>query len=597
MVVIGKKKYQSGEGAQFMSRKAALKKLQLSLTDFRRLCILKGIYPREPRNRKRAQKGEPGIKILYHKKDIQFLIHEPIIWKLRDYKIFNKKIAKAKALRDFSNMKRYLNNHPTLKLDHIVKERYPTFIDALRDLDDCLTLCFLFSTFPSLTHIPRDQSILCRRLSIEFLHAVIAAKALRKVFVSIKGYYYQAEIKGQTITWIVPHHFCFEPQAKNQVDFKIMSIFVEFYITMLGFVNYRLYHTLNLYYPPKLTAAENNDKILVDEEAYVSERIGALNVPLVTLDPSVQSAEDEELEMDQFTNEGDATKLEEAKLEAEKVKKLKTLFKGLKVFLNREVPREPLVFILRCFGAEVSWDKLLFVGATFDESDETITHHVVDRPSMTKQYISRYYVQPQWVFDSVNARELMPVEKYLMGCVLPPHLSPFSDSRHDQAYIPPEERALMDSDFKLTNDAGESDEESETEDEEEGEKAEGEDLQDSDEESEQKKDEEANDAEMSSAEKEKQQDRLKKKKEMKVKTGAVTKENPWEKNRQEKQEYRLRERMIKKKHRNLYRSMMKGREERSKQIWLLRKKRRLHDAAEKEKRKEERKQKKSKPIE
>ena len=597
MVVIGKKKYQSGEGAQFMSRKAALKKLQLSLTDFRRLCILKGIYPREPRNRKRAQKGEPGIKILYHKKDIQFLIHEPIIWKLRDYKIFNKKIAKAKALRDFSNMRRYLNNHPTLKLDHIVKERYPTFVDALRDLDDCLTLCFLFSTFPSLTHIPRDQSLLCRRLSIEFLHAVIAAKALRKIFVSIKGYYYQAEIKGQTITWIVPHHFCFEPQARNEVDFKIMSIFVEFYITMLGFVNYRLYHTLNLHYPPKLTAGENSDRILVDEEAYVSERIGALNVPLVTLDPSVQSAEDEELEMDQFANEGDATKLEEAKLEAEKVKKLKTLFKGLKVFLNREVPREPLVFILRCFGAEVSWDKLLFVGATFDESDETITHHVVDRPSMTKQYISRYYVQPQWVFDSVNARELMPVEKYLMGCVLPPHLSPFSDSRHDQAYIPPEERALMDSDFKLTNDAGESDEESETEDEAEGEKAEGKDLQDSDEESEQKNDEEANDAEMSSAEKEKQQDRLKKKKEMKVKTGAVTKENPWEKNRQERQEYRLRERMIKKKHRNLYRSMMKGREERSKQIWLLRKKRRLHDAAEKEKRKEERKQKKSKPIE
>lgn len=156
-------------------------------------------------------------------------------------------------MKDFATVKKYLSNHPTLKLDHIVKERYPTFIDALRDLDDCLTLCFLFSTFPSLSHIPRDQSLLCRRLTIEFLHAVIAAKALRKVFISIKGYYYQAEIKGQTITWIVPHHFCFEPQAKNEVDFKVMSTFVEFYIVMLGFVNYRLYHTLNLHYPPKLT--------------------------------------------------------------------------------------------------------------------------------------------------------------------------------------------------------------------------------------------------------------------------------------------------------------------------------------------------------
>ncbi|XP_076289348.1 pescadillo homolog isoform X1 [Lasioglossum baleicum] len=590
MVVIGKKKYQSGEGAQFMSRKAALKKLQLSLNDFRRLCILKGIYPREPRNRKRAQKGEPGIKTLYHKKDIQFVMHEPIIWKMREYKVFHKKVAKAKALREFSDMKRYLNNHPTLTLDHIVKERYPTFIDALRDLDDCLTLCFLFSTFPSLKHIPRDQSLLCRRLSIEFLHAVISAKALRKVFVSIKGYYYQAEIKGQTINWIVPHHFCFEPQAKNEVDFKLMSIFVEFYIIMLGFVNFRLYHTLNLYYPPKLTSSENTEKTLVDEEVYVSERISALNLPLIALDPSVQTAEDEELEMDQFASQGgDTTKVEEAKAEAEKIKKLKTLFKGLKVFLNREVPREPLVFVLRCFGAEVSWDKLLFVGATFDETDETITHQIVDRPSMSKQYISRYYVQPQWVFDSVNARELMPVEKYLMGCILPPHLSPFSDSRHDQTYIPPEARALMDHDFKL------NDEESASEEEDDDEKADGESKNDQGDEVE--IEEEDDDEQIpSKAEDKKEQKRLQKKKAMKVKSGTVTKEDPWERNRQERQEYRLRERMIKKKHRNLYRSMMKGREERSKEIWLLRKKRRIHDETAKQKRKEERKQKKTTPV-
>ncbi|XP_016911382.1 pescadillo homolog [Apis cerana] len=596
MVVIGKKKYQSGEGAQFMTRKAALKKLQLTLTDFRRLCILKGIYPREPRNRKRAQKGDPSIKILYHKKDIQFLMHEPIIWKLREFKIFNKKVGRARALREFSDMKRYLDNHPTLKLDHIVKERYPTFIDALRDLDDCLTLCFLFSTFPSLNHIPRDQSLLCRRLTVEFLHAVIAAKALRKVFVSIKGYYYQAEIKGQIITWIVPHHFSFEPQAKNDVDFKIMSIFVEFYIVMLGFVNYRLYHSLNLYYPPKLTTNDNSEKILVDEEVYVSERIAALNVPLVNLDPTLQNIEDEELEIDKFTNEGDATNMEEIRIEAEKIKKLKTLFKGLKFFLNREVPREPLVFILRCFGAEVSWDKLLFVGATFDENDETITHHIVDRPNMTKQYISRYYVQPQWIFDSVNAKELLPVEKYLIGCVLPPHLSPFSNNQQDQTYIPPEERALMDPEFKLNN---EEEDESEEEVEENKEENNENEVQKNDltKNSEEKIEarESSGDLETTIDEKEQQRNRLKNK--MKVKTGEVIKEDPWEKKRQERQEYRLRERMIKKKHRNLYRSMMEGRKERAKEIWLLRKKRRLHDTAEKQKRKEERKQKKVKITE
>lgn len=74
---------------------------------------------------------------------------------------------------------------------------------------------------------------------------------------------------------------------------------------------------------------------------------------------------------------------------------------------------------------------------------------------------------------------------------------------------------------------------------------------------------------------------------MKVQTGEIVKENPWRKAQLEKQEYRLREKMIKKKHRKLYKSMMKGREERAKEIWLLRKKRRIHDTKEKEKRKEQ----------
>ncbi|KAL6264865.1 hypothetical protein P5V15_005077 [Pogonomyrmex californicus] len=603
MVVIGKKKYQSGEGAQFMTRRAALRKLQLTLKDFRKLCILKGIYPREPRNRKRAQKGEPGIKTLYHKKDIQFLMHEPIIWQLREYKIFNRRIGRAKAMKDFAKVRRYLNNHPVLKIDHIVKERYPTFIDALRDLDDCLTLCFLFSTFPSLAHIPRDQSLLCRRLTIEFLHAVIVAKALRKVFVSIKGYYYQAELKGQTITWIVPHHFCFEPQTKDEVDFKVMSTFVEFYIVMLGFVNYRLYHTLNLHYPPKLTNSGNIEKTLVDEEAFVSERISALNVSLVNLDSSLPEVEDD-IELDQFSNETDAAKVEAAKAEAEKIRKLKNLFKGLKIFINREVPREPLVFILRCFGGEVSWDKLLFVGATFDENDETITHQIVDRPSISKQYISRFYVQPQWVFDSVNARELLPVEKYLMGVVLPPHLSPFTENRQDQTYIPPEERALMDPDYKLNNmetDSEEDEKDEEVDDKNKNKKEEIEAKNDlssgSEEEEEEEKDDDNNMQITEEKEKEKKkQNQLQKKKKMKVQAGEIIKENSWEKARQEKQEYRLREKMIKKKHRKLYKSMMKGREERAKEIWLLRKKRRIHDAKEKEKRKEQRKANKNKSV-
>lgn len=54
-------------------------------------------------------------------------------------------------------------------------------MDALRDLDDALSMCFLFSTFPRTGKCHVQTIQLCRRLAVEFLHYVIAARALRKV--------------------------------------------------------------------------------------------------------------------------------------------------------------------------------------------------------------------------------------------------------------------------------------------------------------------------------------------------------------------------------------------------------------------------------
>jgi hypothetical protein len=46
------KKGLRGAAALYVSRSRAITRLQISLKDFRRLCILKGIYPREPSNRR-----------------------------------------------------------------------------------------------------------------------------------------------------------------------------------------------------------------------------------------------------------------------------------------------------------------------------------------------------------------------------------------------------------------------------------------------------------------------------------------------------------------------------------------------------------------
>lgn len=61
---------------------------------------------------------------------------------------------------------------------------------------------------------------------------------------------------------------------------------------------------------------------------------------------------------------------------------------------------------------------------------------------------------------------------------------------------------------------------------------------------------------------------------MGVSQGTVVKEDPSAARREEYSEFKLREKMIRNKHRRLYKSMMEGRTKRKKEAWLLRKKRR-----------------------
>jgi len=540
-----KKKYEAGEASNFMTRKRALKKLQLTLKDFRRLCILKGVFPREPRNRKRAQKGNVSkVSTLYYEKDIRFLLHEPIVNKFRDFKVFLRKLKKAQEKKNWDTVERLRENKPRYNLDTIVKERYPTFIDAVRDLEDCLCLSFLYSTFPKTQKTPVEMVSLCKRLTTEFLHYVIEARALRKVFCSIKGYYFQAEIKGQTVTWIVPHSFGFAQPAS--VDMRLMSIFVEFYTTVLGFVNFRLFNSLNLHYPPTLASS-------TDTAAEQEDRVMALNQALArTL------VEPDAVELDKIEVEEGGEAMEAARVEAEARERQGKLFQGLRFFLGREVPREPLVFMVRAVGGEVSWDATVAPGATYAASDPTITHQIVDRPSVADQVLGRFYVQPQWVFDSINRRERCSEAEYALGETLPPHLSPFIAERRVGDYVPPEQKKLEEG----VKDDGEQEEEEEEENGEE-EESDGEEVHsDEGEEDEEVKVSEENEEESS----------------MGVKVGTMTKlDDDHDRKMVEDEEYKLRVMMIKKKHRGLYRSMMRNRKKRMNEAKNMERKRKEWD--------------------
>lgn len=82
------------------------------------------------------------------------------------------------------------------------------------------------------------------------------------------------------------------------------------------------------------------------------------------------------------------------------------LFENLYFFLGREVPRYSLEFVIRALGGNVSWEASDESEAgPYSSGDARITHHIVDRPKLQGEPLSgRHYIQPQWVYDSINAQ-------------------------------------------------------------------------------------------------------------------------------------------------------------------------------------------------
>ncbi|KAJ2236557.1 mRNA-binding ribosome synthesis protein nop7 [Coemansia sp. RSA 1722] len=456
-----RKKFTQGASKTYITRKRALKKLQISLADFRRLCILKGIYPVEPRSRKKANRGMTTVTTFYYAKDIQLLLSEPLMNKFREHKIFLRRLKNAIGKQDLTRAKSLEKNRPQYALDHLVIERYPTFVEALRDLDDALCMVFLFATMPAKGPVNSKIIEECKRLSSEFMHFVIYTHSLRKVFLSIKGIYYQADVQGQPLTWIVPYQF--NQHVPRDVDFKIMGTFLEFYRTLLGFINYRLYTSINLSYPPKIDQrmddsaaglgslqikskeiddliknlpADADNSIEVDEsdEEKTAEASAKMTERLSTLGSKIKSivaaTSAETSESPSYTAVETAAMDEDDSFKPESL-----LFGKHVIFLSREVPRYSLEFVIRAFGGRLGWPATSGGGSPYNEEDRAITIQISDRPVLVNQYPNRLYVQPQWVYDSINARCLLDTADYLVGQKLPAHLSPFVEYAEGD-YIP-----------------------------------------------------------------------------------------------------------------------------------------------------------------
>ena len=355
-------------------------------------------------------------------------------------------------------------------------------------------MIFLFASLPSNDRISASLVENCSRLAAEWQLYVMRNHSLRKVFLSIKGIYYQAEVMDQPVTWLIPyqftqnvghiHNFLFvcrvtRIQIPSDVDVRVMLTFLELYQTLLGFVFFKLYTDIGLLYPPPLDlkkqdsgagigafALEDNDKVpFVQPQRAVGQTNSKVSSKAVrqTIKALAASGVPEEAESDALLHSADTEEQDEEfvlKLSAsnpEDAANLPTLhmissnpqshvsnlFAPYTFFLSRETSRPIFEFIVRCFGGRIGWSSTCGSGSPFDESDDSITHVIIDRPLVQRGNETdadsnrrrlRKYVQPQWVVDCINAGKVLLEEPYLQGKTLPPHLSPFGD--REGAYDP-----------------------------------------------------------------------------------------------------------------------------------------------------------------
>ncbi|CUG91715.1 Hypothetical protein, putative [Bodo saltans] len=380
---------------KYLSRMQATRLLQVDSINFRRMCILKGVYPRAIGRSK--QKVSGNEKQYYLAKEMKWMVRDQILSKIMAFKAWEKQVKRATAMQQKSDIERLHSDavKPKYELIASIKERYPYFIDAVKDVDDALSLISLYAflspevrsdTTIELHHsLPSGLHEKAQNVLNEWNDYVASAQLLSKSFISIKGYYYEALVKGERIRWLVPHEYAHKfPSGIQQY---ILITFLEFYVEMMRFVIFKL--------------KADQDRDIADRERAEEEGLNA-------------NAEDFSTSNSAVTQPG-AKKLETQDIELNRGRKL---FRGLTFFISREIVTKHAMLVIRACGGRVT-----------SEYSNTITHCVIDRPQLPpnmERFANVEYIQPQYLFDCLNARVVLPAAGYRIGEELPPHVSPFT---------------------------------------------------------------------------------------------------------------------------------------------------------------------------
>lgn len=410
---------------KYLSTMQARRLLQVDSMTFRKLCILKGIYPRSIRNNggsnrggRSKQKDSGRSKCYYLTREIKWLVHDDVHSRIGDFAAWEKNVRRAKAQHRHETLKLLESNKrkPSYRLDSTIRERFPTFAEALRDVDDAMSMVSLYaalspevyseSTIELHQALPSGLHAKAKTLVQDWMDYVAKSHSLCKSFISIKGFYHEAVVSGERIVWLMPHEYAC--RVPTNVQQYVLVSFLEFYVELMRFILFKLKKDLD---------RELEQKALEEDQLAAAQEEGE------------SSGNNKQEDFDKLADIG-AVSSARRRAEAGRNKfmqqwrdargKIAVIFKGLTFYISREVPHKQCKMVIEACG-----------GAVLENYDaRRVTHFIVDRPALPPGFAHASnieYVQPQWVFDSLNARIALPVQNaYRMGDELPAHVSPFT---------------------------------------------------------------------------------------------------------------------------------------------------------------------------
>ena len=295
---------------------------------------------------------------------------------------------------------------------------------------------------------------------------------MRKVFLGIKGVYYEIDAPGQggdavPVRWLEGYEF--QQHVPHDVDFRILLTFLELYRTLISFVLFKLYTEENLVYPPPLDVEldEQGESVgalrLVERKEETGEKGegGAETGKTVSkkevkkairgikVAKQVDADMDEEMEDDgnedvdeEFVERPSKTQVDDVATaplttystliatSSTSNSSRSLLFAPYTFYLSRETSSRTWEFVVRAIGGKVITCLSASSPDAAKEAD-TITHVIIDRP-MTNERMREMesgrkwvWIQPQWIADCVNRGKVLGSNEYGPGKLLPPHLSPW----------------------------------------------------------------------------------------------------------------------------------------------------------------------------